>query len=48
MHEVVEADMAEEEAVESGTEEEAAAEEEEVEDEELAVRPAPSASADPT
>ena len=40
--------MAEEEAVESGTEEEAAAEEEEVEDEELADRPAPSASADPT
>ena len=40
--------MAEEEAVESGTEEEAAAEEGAAEAEELAGRPAPSASADPT
>ena len=40
--------MAEEEAVESGTEEEEEAEEEVAEAEELADRPAPSASADPT
>ena len=40
--------MAEEEAVESGTEEEAAEEEEAAGAEELVDRPAPSASADPT